>query len=195
MSCRLFYKGKTMLLSEVFKAEYSGDGSATEFAVPFKFFNNDDGTAQIEVQKKSGNTISVLVEDTDFTVSGNGADGSGKIVFETAPANTVKLAILRNVPLLQGDDYINGQYLDMEELERSFDKVYMRLQQLAETVSRALVVGVFSDADLPGLIAEIKGYAVTAQNAANDAIAAKEAAEEIVGNLGELADEINGEVI
>ena len=186
---------KLTLLSDISKVNYVADGSTTEFPVPFKFDNNADGTAQLKVYFGDGDNIEVLTENTDYTVEGSGEEITGKVVFATAPVENVKLAVLRNIPLLQVADYVNGQFFDMEELEKSLDRVYMALQQLNELLSRALLVDPVSGDDPNGIVETVLEYKNAAQQAANDALGAVAEAEVVVDKLGELADEINGEVI
>lgn len=114
----------------------------------------------------------------------------------------MKLAVLRNKPFLQEADYINGQLFDMEQLEDSFDGVYMNLQELQEQLSRALLVDPVSGDDPQNIVETVLMYKNAAQAAANEAVAAAEQAkalveraEAVVEALGTLADEINGEVI
>ena len=114
----------------------------------------------------------------------------------------MKLAVLRNKPFLQEADYINGQLFDMEQLEDSFDGVYMNLQELQEQLSRALLVDPVSGDDPQNIVETVLKYKTAAQAAANEAVAAVteakalvEQAEAVVNELGTLADEINGEVI
>ena len=105
-------------------------------------------------------------------------------------------------PFLQEADYINGQLFDMEQLEDSFDGVYMNLQELQEQLSRALLVDPVSGDDPQNIVETVLKYKTAAQAAANEAVAAAatttalvERAEAVVEALGTLADEINGEVI
>ncbi len=192
---RLFMEGKVTLLSDVSKINYIADGVTTEFPVPFKFFNNKDGTAQLKVYCGSGDDIVILEEGTDYTVAGSGIEASGKLVFADPPAENVKLAVLRQKPFLQEADYINGQLFDMEEVEVSFDGVYMNLQELQEQMSRALLVDPLSGDDPQNIIETVLGYKNAAQKAANQAIEAANQVQATVDALGTLADEINGEVI
>lgn len=69
------------LFSDVSKVNYVADGTATEFPVPFKFFKNKDGTAQIKVYSGAGDELKVLEEGSDYTVEGNGEEITGKVVF------------------------------------------------------------------------------------------------------------------
>lgn len=104
--------------------------------------------------------------------------------------------ILRDKPLLQEQDYVNGEYIDMEELEGGFDAVYMAMQGLEEKVNRAILNDIFSDdMDAKDFAETLLGYKNAAQKAANEAIEAAQSAAETVDKLGQLADEINGEII
>ena len=184
-----------VLQSDISKIRYVCDGAAKEFAVPFKFFKNADGTAQIKVYFAQGDNETILEENVGYTVSGNGEDISAKVVFATAPAENAKLAILRDKPLLQEADYVNGEFIDMDELEGSLDGIYMALQMIGEKLSRAILIDALSDDSAEDFAETLLGYKNAAQKAANEAIAAAEEAKSLVDKIGELVDEINGEVI
>lgn len=198
-----------MLNSDENKVIYIGDGKITRFGVPFKFASNDDQTAQLAVSMLKDGLISILRENIDFQIEGKGEDISAVLVLNAPLPENAKLAILRDVPLLQLADFLNGQYMDMEEFERTFDKIYMAMQQINEKISRAILLDVLSDEEPNNIIAAILEYKTAAQTAANEAIAAsveaKQAIEQaqaliaeaqaVVDELGTLADEINGEIV
>lgn len=181
------------------------DEPAAENAAPSdKFYipAEDKPEEWNELYSGAGDELKVLEEGSDYTVEGNGEEITGKVVFAAPPAENVKLAVLRNKPFLQEADYINGQLFDMEQLEDSFDGVYMNLQELQEQLSRALLVDPVSGDDPQNIVETVLMYKNAAQAAANEAVAAAEQAkalveraEAVVEALGTLADEINGEVI
>lgn len=192
---RFFYEANMVLQSDISKIRYICDGSATEFPIPFKYFKNADSTSQIKVIFGEGEDETVLEENTDFTVAGEGLEIKGKIVFVEAPTANSKLAILRDIPVLQDADLVNGEYIDMEELERMFDRIYMLIQEHNEKLGRAVLTDALSDEE-PGEFAErVLGYKEAAQKAANDAIDAANEVKALVDKIGLIVDQINGEVI
>lgn len=173
-----------MITSEVCIGKYTGDGVATEFAIPFKYRLNNDLTAQILVMTYDGTDIKYLEQGTDYAVeqydyedvedqdddSPSGGNLLGKLVFETAPAVGLKIAVLRNIPLVQRTDWVNGENIDMEAMEGEFDQLVMCLQQLQERSTRTTTLSIFSDTDPQSIVEMIENYSVAAQTAANQAI-------------------------
>lgn len=185
-----------VLQSDISKIKYVCDGAAKTFPIPFKFFKNKDGTAQIKIYFKNGDEEKILEENVDYTITGAGADISAKAEFGEPPIENAQIMILRDKPLLQEQDYVNGEYIDMEELEGGFDGAYMAMQGLEEKVNRAILIDIFSDdMDAKDFAETLLGYKNAAQKAANEAIEAAQSAAETVDKLGQLADEINGEII
>lgn len=167
-----------MLTSEVCTVRFEGDGVATEFAIPFKYALNPDTTAQIQVLSYDGTDIVELIEGIDYNMEGAGMMGTGKIVFDNPPAAGIKLAALRNVPLLQLTDWVNGEEVDLEDMELEFDRLVMALQQLQERAQRSTMTDIFSDVPPNHIIEETKEYSEGAQTAANNAIEAAQTAED-----------------
>lgn len=173
-----------MITSEVCIGKYTGDGVATEFAIPFKYRLNNDLTAQIQVMTYDGTDIAYLEQGEDFEVvpytneeieekddtGGSGGSLLGKIVFEIAPAVGLKIAILRNIPLVQRTDWVNGENVDMEAIEGEFDQLIMCLQQMQERATRTSTLSVFSDTDPQTIVETIENYATASQVAANQAV-------------------------
>lgn len=173
-----------MITSEICIGKYTGDGVATEFAIPFKYRLNNDLTAQIQVMTYDGTDIAYLEQGEDFEVvpytneeieekddtGGSGGSLLGKIVFEIAPAVGLKIAILRNIPLVQRTDWVNGENVDMEAIEGEFDQLIMCLQQMQERATRTSTLSVFSDTDPQTIVETIENYATASQVAANQAV-------------------------
>lgn len=167
-----------MLNSETCVAKYDGDGVAKEFAIPFKYCLNQDLTAQIQVLSYDGTNITPLEQVTDYTVSGDGEKVTGKIVFATAPAAGTKLAILRDIPLIQLSDWVNGEQIDLEEMEMLFDRLTECLQQISERSTRSATLSVFSEVDPDKTVEATERFAGSAQDSANTAVTkAQEAAD------------------
>lgn len=184
-----------VLSSDINKVIYVADGVATEFAINFKFFKNKNGSAQVRVEKAVGTEFDILKEGVDFEVVGDGVDINAKVVFAVAPEENAKIGVFRDRPFLQESDFINGQFLDMEELEHALDGIYMNLQELQEKLSRAVLTDSLSEESPEDFADRILGYKDAAQEAANESVKIYNEMSELVEQLGALADEINGEVI
>lgn len=118
------------------RADYTGNGVTTAFAVPFRFLDN----SHLKVIKTSTIGIATtLALTTDYTVSGAGGV-SGTVTCLVAPASGEKLSILRSVPLTQATDYVANDPFPAESHEAALDKLTMIAQQHEEALNRALTL-------------------------------------------------------
>ena len=129
--------------SQTNKVIYTGNGVATEFAIPFSFLEQ----GHIKVRQKLGD---IQTERTDWEIR------AGNLVFQTAPETGAEIAVIREVPLTQETDYRENEILPAETLERDFDKLTMQVQQLKEQIDRAVTVDVFDDTQAASLIPSIR---------------------------------------
>ncbi len=150
--------------SQTNKVIYIGNGVATEFAIPFSFLERE----HIKVRQKKND---IQTERTDWTVKG------GNLVFADAPESGAEIAIVREVPLTQETDYRDNEILHAETLERSFDKLTMQVQQLAEKSARAVTVDIFDDTAADSLIPSIRKAVSDCQTAAETSTAQAENAQ------------------
>lgn len=116
--------------------EYTGNASTTTFPVPFVFLANAD--LVVTSTTADGNATTTLVQGTDYTVIGAGAQAGGAIITITPPAAGVTLAISRVLEAVQETDLRNqGRFL-AETHEKVFDRLTMLIQQGFAGLSRAL---------------------------------------------------------
>ena len=123
---------------------YVGDGLTTEFDVPFRFLEDSD--LQLSIQATDG-TVTNLVLNSDYTVSGANEDNGGKVYLVNPVGDQAKLSILRVMDLLQETDYRENERFPAESHERALDKLTFEAQQLQAQLDRAIKVDVFSDVD------------------------------------------------
>ena len=143
---------KMTVKSDQRKIIYEGNGTTTQFAVPFYFINQSD----IEVSVYNGTTTTPLVLNTDYTLTGAGVETGGTVTTAEPVASGSEIAILRNVPYKQEMDIPENDIFPSQNMERALDRLTMQTQQLAEQVARSVTVDVFSDADPSELINEIE---------------------------------------
>jgi len=143
---------KMTVKSDQRKIIYEGNGTTTQFAVPFYFINQSD----IEVSVYDGTTATPLVLNTDYTLTGAGVETGGTVTTAEPVASGSEIAILRNVPYKQEMDIPENDIFPSQNMERALDRLTMQTQQLAEQVARSVTVGVFSDANPSELINEIE---------------------------------------
>ena len=105
-----------------------------EFDIPFTFFS----TADIRVYVASGE-----LGASEFTVTGNaGTDAGfegGKVTLNAAISNTT-VTLLRDVPTGRTTDFPTSGPLQISALNTDLDKLIAILQQIEETLARAMVV-------------------------------------------------------
>lgn len=130
--------------SRVSSIIYVGDGQNTEFDVPFRFLEDSD--LKLSIQATDG-TVTNLVLNIDYVVTGANADNGGKVHLTHPVGNQAKLSILRVMDLLQETDYRENERFPAESHERALDKLTFETQQLQAQLDRAIKVDVFSDVD------------------------------------------------
>ncbi|MGV8953874.1 MAG: hypothetical protein ACOH2M_22440 [Cypionkella sp.] len=130
---------------------YFYNGSATSFAYGFKI-SNEAHIRVVETVTATG-VEADLVLNTDYTVTGVGADAGGNVVISPARAAGKSAVMVRNTPFTQGVVLENQGAYFAKVVEGAFDDAAARDQQLQEQISRAVVVPVSADAtDLETLI-------------------------------------------
>ena len=138
---------------------YIADGSTTQF--PFAF------------PVLSGEQVAVYVNGTrvllGITVVGDRSGGT--VTFNTAPADGLRVMILRDMPFDQQLDLQNDTAFLPEVLEDKFDEQTMELQQLKESLERCISwpPGMTNQADVSALVKAVQDAVITIQGQAADA--------------------------
>lgn len=131
--------------SENSRMDYAGDDVTTVF--PYDFYIFED--ADLLVTKKliaSPYTETILVLDTDYTVSGAGDPVGGNVTLTVALPDEYNLIILRNLSILQEMNLITNDAMPAESIEQAFDRLTMICQQLKEQIDRDILL------NLPSLV-------------------------------------------
>lgn len=115
---------------------YVGNGVATTFAYTSKILRSSDLVVTRTVIATKVDTLLVL--DTDYTVTGVGDDGGGNVVYAPTPIMpaTEKLTIQRIVPQLQNVDLRNQSTFQPEVVEDALDELTMSDLQLDDELKR-----------------------------------------------------------
>jgi hypothetical protein len=142
------------------KVTYACDGTRRAFEFGFKIFAPTDLVVVAENALNGEQTPLTLNEG--FTVRGVNAEYSGGGTVTTAevwPA-THTLTILRRVGMLQETDYRSTETFSAAAHEAAMDRMTMMIQQLAETLGRALRVSVTDEAlgELPPAVVRANKY-------------------------------------
>lgn len=132
--------------------QYLGDGNSSIFSYTFRILENSD----LKVTRT--NTLGVetlLVLDTDYTVTGAGDEGGGAITLVAGNLTTgYTLSIRRIRPLTQETDIRNQGAGFREDIEDGFDSVVMQNQDQQDSIDRSLKlpeseVGTAANSTLP----------------------------------------------
>lgn len=115
--------------------DYTGNGVTKSFPYTFRIFKKTDLT--VSVIDLSEN-ITVLVLDTDYTVTNAGGYNGGSVVLTTPLANGWQISISRELEPTQETDLRNQGKFFAEVHEDAFDKLTMLIQQVASMFRLAL---------------------------------------------------------
>lgn len=136
------------------RATFLGNGIATVFPLPFRFFANSD--IQVWLVTNATGLLTPQTLGVHYTLTGagepeiNGSPSSALTMF-TAPTALQSLFVRRVIPLTQPTDIINqGRFLP-EIHENVFDRLTMLSQQLDGSFRRSIKVSEFDPepADIP----------------------------------------------
>jgi hypothetical protein len=122
-----------MTISSVLRraGPFNGNGSTTVFAREFMVLDAD--------HLKVYQTIAGVTTEVTSGISKDGiGTDAGNVTFSTAPAIGTQITILREIPLVQETDYSNQGSVEPERVEDDFDLQEMKMQELSETLGRAL---------------------------------------------------------
>lgn len=131
--------------SQTNKIRIVGNGVASAFPLPFRFFANSEVSA-LFVERATGVTTPGSI-GTDYTLTGAGepeVNGSATgVLTTTVPlAATRDLIILRALPTIQSTDIVNQGEFFASTHEDVFDRLTMIAQQQQEELSRAVKTSV-----------------------------------------------------
>ena len=128
------------LESTTSKAVYTGNGATTEFPFSFKVWEKDQILVSITDAR------GYVQETGEYSVTLSAGGGTVSYLHAGAPLPSGwKLAITRDMPFTQEDDYITGTRFDPEVIETALDKATAERQQLREQVQRAVILPPTSD--------------------------------------------------
>ncbi len=129
------------------RADFAGNGSTTIFPFTFRIF--DDTDLQV-FEGLTGSTV-LKVLNTDYTVTIN-PDGTGDVVFITAPVNLSVIIVIRVLPLTQLVDFPVAGKFPASANEEAEDRGVMLHQQKAEEDGRRITLAIdsgLSNIELP----------------------------------------------
>lgn len=158
--------------SDVNKHIYTGNGVTRVWPYSFLLFD----ASHLQVWVKRGEADSVRLE-RGFVLNEQArtvtypVDGTG----EAPLSSQDKIILRRELPIIQDTDLKNQGAFFAETHEQTFDKIVMMIQQLSETLSRA-VVGPVDQTDSGVAYQTLLDAVEEAKRARNDAVAAMNSA-------------------
>lgn len=153
------------------KAVYTGNGATTEFPFSFKVWEKDQ--ILVSVTDAQG----YVQETGEYSVALSAGGGTVSYLHEGAPLPMGwKLALTRDMPFTQEDDYITGTRFDPEVIETALDKATAERQQLLEQLQRAVILPPTSDETAIKMAEQLLQAGKTAQASAAAAQASESAA-------------------
>lgn len=119
------------------RIQYVGNDTTKCFSFPFRAWD----TSQIHVYCFNENESWTEIDITNrVTVTLNNDSDGGYVTFNSAPANGLNFAIVREMPFIQEDEYISGARFDAHEVEDRFDMDAAERQELLDGLNRAILV-------------------------------------------------------
>lgn len=120
------------------RAQYSGNGATTAFAVPFEFLT---ASGVKVIYTDADGVDATWVKDTHYTLTDNTVAATGTVNVKTTPtdytpASGTKITILRNEPLTQAQSYTVGDPFPAKSHEKALDRLAMKIQMLEERLDR-----------------------------------------------------------
>ena len=118
-----------MITSESNRTSYTQTGTATtstEFDTPAPIYATSDVEVYVNGAKKA--------LTTNYTVTIDPSDNTANVKFVSGslPVDSDVITIVRALPYLQGQNFINNDALDIENVETGLDKITVMTQQLAD---------------------------------------------------------------
>ncbi len=120
------------------KISYAGNGSTTQFAVPFKFLKNSHIVAILRTDATGAEAS--WTEGADYTLTGAGVQAGGTLTATTAPASGMTLVIRRIVPESQAVDLPLGGALPSSTIEDMVDRLTMMVQAHSAEIARTILL-------------------------------------------------------
>lgn len=109
------------------RIQYVANGAQAAFTYPFPVFEAADLDVYLDE-----------VAASNFTVTGTGNSGGGTITFGAAPANGVRVTILRNLPVKRLTDFQEAGEFRAKVLNDELDYQTAAIQQISDGLGRSL---------------------------------------------------------
>lgn len=128
------------------KVQYTGNGVTTVFPYTFAIFDDSDMVVYIGDE----------IVESGYTVTGKGQTDGGNVTFSTAPADGVKITLLRNVPIERVTDFQEGGTFRPKNINDELDRQTAFAQQIQEAISRCVKVPVTRNISPEQILLEVE---------------------------------------
>jgi len=125
-----------MLTTTDRRVQYTGDDQTKNFTFNFRVWDK----SQIKVYQANEDEEWSETDITGQCEVEINDDNTGTVKFTSAPKNGITIAIVREMPFIQEDEYINGTRFNPEEIEDRFDQDCAERQELLDGLDRAIKV-------------------------------------------------------
>jgi hypothetical protein len=115
---------------------YRGNGSTTQFAVPFLVLDEDHLVIKRRVYATG--EVEATYVGTDYSYSGIGDPAGTLTLAGAALSSTYELVIVREVPYTQDLNIVNAGGFYPETVEEQLDLMEMQIQQIADVADRSV---------------------------------------------------------
>lgn len=110
------------------RVQYVADGALRAFDFPFPIFEPDDLTVFLgETEQRAG-----------YAVTGAGRSHGGSVLFDSAPANGVRITLQRVLAVERTTDFQEGGAFRADTINDELDRQTAMIQQIADQTARAL---------------------------------------------------------
>lgn len=115
---------------------YNGDGVTVNFSVTWNYFAKADVVATL----RTGNTETLWILGTDYTLTTAGVESGGTLTATVAPASGTKLVIELDVSNTQQSALPLGGAFASTAVEKELDRMAQRSAELEAKIDRAMLV-------------------------------------------------------
>lgn len=170
------------LESNISRNVFQGNGTTRTFSFTFRVWKENQVLVYARAGEEAENDVT---SSCSITLSETG----GTVTFKAAPADGTTIAVVRNMPFIQEDQYITGARFDPHEIEDRLDQDCAERQQLYETMQRAVLAPVTSEGGGTVSADKLLQAEANAVQAAADAANSRDDAAESAENARESAED------
>jgi hypothetical protein len=136
---------------------YNGDGTNVDFTIPFDFELDENTQVKVYIVTVTDGVVTAALQTEgalqDYTLTGGDIPNSVNyttVTFNTAPAASEDVLIVRSTPRTQGDSYTNSASVSNVTIMKALDYLTRLVQEVGEEADRSVKFRVGSQqVDIP----------------------------------------------